>query len=203
MSEDVEQKMSEKATSAAEPAAQRASALQRLIEILLPLSADDRQNVLETVQTFFGTHGIHNTAAPIKGGHSTSTRPTNFQFSEELKKPSPKAFMFEKSPQTDVERVACLAYYLAHYRDVPHVKTKDITSLNTESAHKPFSNTAVSVENATKMGYLVPSVKGAKQISALGERFVEALPDRDAAREIFERSRKRRVEARQKKPSEG
>jgi hypothetical protein len=100
--------------------------------------------------------------------------------------------MFDKSPRTDVERVACLAYYLAHYRGAPHFKTKDITALNTESAHKPFSNTAVAVDNAAKMGYLVPSVKGAKQISASGERFVEALPDREAAREIFEQSRPKR-----------
>src|SRR5689334_20180124 len=29
---------------------------------------------------------------------------------------SPKEFMAEKAPATDVERVACLAYYLTHYR---------------------------------------------------------------------------------------
>ncbi len=93
--------------------------------------------------------------------------------------------MHDKAPQTDVERVACLAYYLSHYRSTPHVKTKDITALNTESAHKPFSNTALAVDNATKTGYLVPSVKGSKQVSAYGERFVEALPDREAAKEIM------------------
>ena len=26
--------------------------------------------------------------------------------------PSPKQFLLEKAPQTDVERIACLAYYL-------------------------------------------------------------------------------------------
>jgi hypothetical protein len=82
-----------------------------------------------------------------------------------------------------------LAYYLARYRSTPHVKTKDITALNRESAHRPFSNTAVAVDNATKTGYLVPSIKGSKQISAYGERFVEALPDREAAKEIMDRAR--------------
>jgi len=41
------------------------------------------------------------------------------------------------------------------------------------------------------MGYLVPSVKGSKQLSASGEKFVEALPDRDAAKEILERYSRR------------
>jgi hypothetical protein len=57
-----------------------------------------------------------------------------------------------------------------------------LSRLNTEAAQPKFSNAAVSVENAAKMGYLVPAVKGHKQLSATGERFVQALPDRDAAR---------------------
>src|SRR5437762_3507811 len=50
---------------------------------------------------------------------STQQRPTNgsapkFAERSEL---SPKDFMFQKQPRTDVERIACLAYYLTHYRD--------------------------------------------------------------------------------------
>jgi len=101
--------------------------------------------------------------------------------------------MHDKSPQTDVERVACLAYYLAHFRSTPHVKTKDISAINTESAHRKFSNAANAVENATKQGYLVPSIKGCKQVSAAGEQFVEALPDRETAKEIMDRARIGRV----------
>jgi hypothetical protein len=180
--------------SSSEYAALRATALQRAIADLLPLRVEDRQNVLETLATFFGvdlpaSRGVQHSATSVP-----SSRTTNFQFSEQPQSAtlSPKAFMVEKSPQTDVERVACLAYYLAHYRGTPHVKTKDITALNTESAHRRFSNTAVAVDNATKAGYLVSSVKGAKQISALGERFVESLPDREAARAVFEQGRHRR-----------
>lgn len=100
-----------------------------------------------------------------------------------------KQFMHDKAPNTDVERVACLAYYLSHYRASPHFKTKDITALNTEAAQRRFSNTAFAVENATKTGYLVPSIKGCKQLSAAGERFVEALPDRVAARDAMDRAK--------------
>jgi hypothetical protein len=107
---------------------------------------------------------------------------------------SPKDFMFQKSPQTDVDRVACLAYFLTHYRDNGHFKTTDISLLNTEAAQMKLSNTAYAVVNATNAGLLVPAGKGAKQLSAAGEKYVELLPDRPAAKESLAayRSRRRR-----------
>lgn len=176
------------------PAAEKAAALQRIIAELLPFNSEDRHMLIETLTTFFainlqknGSFGI--ASVPVR---SSPSRDTAFQFSETTDVPSPKHFMLDKSPKTDVERVACLAYYLGHYRGTPHFKTKDISAISTESAHKRFSNAASAVENATKMGYLVPSVKGSKQLSASGERFVEALPDREAAKDLFERPRQRR-----------
>jgi hypothetical protein len=120
-----------------------------------------------------------------------SNSETPFLFSEK-DTPSPKQFMIDKTPTTDVERVACLAYYLTHYRAMPHFKTKDITDLNVEAAQRRFSNAAFAVVNATNSGYLVPSVKGCKQLSGPGEQFVQALPDHEAAREAFERLKWRR-----------
>lgn len=105
---------------------------------------------------------------------------------------SPKQFLEEKQPQSDVDRVACLAYYLAHYRNMPHFKTVDISKLNTEAAQFKFSNTAVAVNNATFRGLLASAGKGNKQISAVGERFVAALPDREAAKKVLDRIRHRR-----------
>ena len=84
--------------------------------------------------------------------------------------------MFEKQPNTDIERVACLAYFLTHYRDTPHFKTLDISKINTEAAQIKFSNAAQAVENATKAGLIVQSLKGQKQLSAIGEQYVQALP---------------------------
>jgi c-di-GMP-binding flagellar brake protein YcgR len=91
-----------------------------------------------------------------------------------------------------VERVACLAYYLAHFRDTPHFQTIDISKLNTEAAQLKFANAANSVSNAVESGLLVPAGKGKKQISAVGERFVDALPDREDAKAVLSRMRKRR-----------
>jgi hypothetical protein len=110
---------------------------------------------------------------------------------------SPKDFLLDKKPRTDVERVACLAYFLTHYRDTPFFKTIDISKLNTEAAQPKFSNAAKAVDNATNSRYLVPGAKGNKQLSATGELFVQALPDRESAKSamISQRPRRRRKPA--------
>lgn len=179
-----------------DPAAAEAQALQRIIAELSPLKSEARLRIIDTVRTFFGLPVVsardlfpaRDTPHPPAAG-----RDTPFQFSEDA--PTAKQFLHDKAPSTDVERVACLAYYLANYRGTPHFKTKDITALNTEAAQRPFSNTAFAVDNAAKTGYLVPSIKGHKQLSAAGERYVEALPDRAAAREIMERPGRKRGSA--------
>ena len=104
----------------------------------------------------------------------------------------PKEFMFQKQPRTDIERIACLAYYLTHYRDTRQVKTIDLSKLNTDAAQIKFSNTAFAVVNATNAGLLVAAEKGCKQLSAVGELYVEALPDRDKAKEVLANARIRR-----------
>jgi hypothetical protein len=163
--------------------------LQRVIADLSPLSDSARQRLIDTVCTFFGISAErHEGPAAIPNHTSAPNRESTFRFSE-AEEPPAKQFVHDKAPSTDVERVACLAYYLSRYRGVPHFKTKDITAINTEAAQRPFSNTAFAVENATKTGYLVPSIKGCKQISAAGERFVEALPDRVSAKEVMERAK--------------
>ena len=77
---------------------------------------------------------------------------------------SPKEFLLQKQPSTDVERVACLAYYLTTYRSMPHFRTVDISKLNTEAAQIKFANAAYTVTNATNAGFLVPAGKGNKQL---------------------------------------
>jgi len=156
---------------------------------------DTRRRILRTVETFFfETHGASGLRpvgqSAAQGPPLQGARRTNFEGREAL---PPKEFLFRKQPQTDVERVACLAYYLTHYRETPHFKTVDISLLNTEAAQVKYSNAAKSVGNAIRSGLLVPAGKGAKQLSALGERYVEALPDRTAARETLANIRTRRA----------
>jgi hypothetical protein len=167
-----------------------ASVLAEVVSALKRLSPESRQRLIATVSTFFSpslAYSQTNTNPPVSAVSSPST------FSD-TKPITAKQFILEKEPRTDVERVACLAFYLTRYADTPHFKTVDLSRLNTEAAQPKFSNPAVAVDNATKMGYLVPAIKAHKQLSAAGERFVQALPDREAAKAAMNsiRSRMRR-----------
>ena len=97
--------------------------------------------------------------------------------------PSPRDFMSQKRPQSHVERVACLAYYLSRHRSTPHFKAADIGALNTDAAGQKFGNLSRDVDNADRhSGFIVSAGKGAKQLTARGEALVEALPDREAVK---------------------
>lgn len=170
------------------------NALQKIISVLQELSQDSREKLLKTVITFFG---IQTTGRRVISEESTqlSFDKALPSFSED-RSMSPKEFLIEKEPHTDVEKVACLAYYLTHYRDTQHFKTIDISKLNTEAAQRKFSNATKAIANAMRSGYLVPSTKGHKQLSAAGELFVQALPDRNAAREAMSKAHPRRKTSR-------
>jgi hypothetical protein len=164
------------------------TAFNEVVSALTKLDPERRERVLGSVVTFLGIERKAGKPGPISG---RTVSAVSGGFSED-RSISPKEFMLEKQPRTDVERIACLAYYLTHYRDMPHFKTIDLSTLNTEAAQMKFSNATFSSNNASKMGYLVPASKGQKQLSAIGERFVRALPDRDAAKQVMDQARPRR-----------
>ena len=162
----------------------------KVIKDLLPFDPYSRLRVYRTVGTFFGFEDSY----PKVAGNVDSRVPENvsreprFSSSDE----TPKEFLLQKGPNTNVERVACLAYYLTHYRDTLHFKTIDINKLNTEAAQIKLSNPSQAVNDAVKTGYLAAATKGMRQLSAQGEQYVEALPDRDAAKEVKPRTKSKR-----------
>ena len=170
-------------------------ALSSIVATLKQLEPDVQRRVLESVQTFLGfspqphsqAHAGHKPQSSATHGNGNTT---DFSRDRTL---SPKEFIRDKHPVTDADRVTCLAYYLTHYRDMPHFKTVDISALNTEAAQPKFSNASVALDNATRDGYLVAAAKATKQISSAGEKYVELLPDREAAREALRSFRTRRT----------
>jgi hypothetical protein len=189
--------VSERAARSMEQQVLRAS-----IEGLSRLSDEGRQRILKTLSVYFDVSLAHgqspSSAARSDQKAAVSSREPAFGVRDAM---TPKQFVMEKSPHTDVERVACLAYYLTHYRNTPHFKTIDISKLNTEAAQLKFSNAAVAVNNASLRGFVAAAGKGQKQLSAVGERFVDALPDRDAAKIALESMRPRRSRKRARNPS--
>jgi hypothetical protein len=110
--------------------------------------------------------------------------------------PTAKSFLAQKEPKTDAERITCLAYYLTHYKATPRFKTKELQALNVEAAQPKFSNPAVAVMNAAGSKYLSPAGGGDKQITVLGEKLIDALPDREKVKGL--RAKRRRKATRKK-----
>ena len=181
-----------------QPMADDAEILGQMISTLKRLSADERTRIYRTIGTFFQLEAspstVPSTLTDSRANHSATdslhTPSDRFPFSGD-RTPSPKQFLNEKQPRTDVERVACLAFYLTHYRGTPEFTTLDISKINTEAAQRKLANATVAVNNASQYGYLAPAGKGMKQISAAGERYVQALPDYDAAKTLLASARPR------------
>lgn len=172
-----------------------------IIGNLIKFDTESRLRIYKTVGTFFGFEDPYakaNREGDPRAIRTDDLREPHFSTNEEP--PSPKDFLYQKQPDTDAERVACLAYYLSHFRATPHFKTVDISKLNTEAAQIKFSNPSHAVWNATRSELLVPASKGMKQLSAYGERYVDALPDRAAVKEAMSSRRPRRP---RKKSSQG
>jgi hypothetical protein len=147
--------------------------LQEILVALQHLSEHSRKKLIRTLLAFFEISpaelvdfGMYNHLAGI-GGTVDQTM-------------SPMEFMQNKQPQTDEERIACLGYYLTHFRGTPQFKTSDITKLNLEAKQQKFTNSTKAINNANREGYLISTAKkGIRKLSAAGERLVKALPDRE------------------------
>ena len=164
-------------------------ALQKIVDVLSPLADEDRSSLVNSIMIYFEINTSQ--ISPQKDNHTHSASNINgrnpvFAGHKDL---TPKEFLAEKDPQTDIERVACLAYYLTYYRDLQYFKTIDISNINTEAAQRKFSNPTYTMNNATQRGFLVPAPKKQKQLSVLGERYVDVLPDQQAARAVAEKQR--------------
>ena len=169
------------------------SALTEALAIMDALEESERHRVIKALLTFYNLE-----SSPTAGRFRMSPSPSpdvaqlwgerELPFKEDTNL-DPKEFMKQKKPTSAVERIACLAFYLAKFRDKAFFKTHDLTRLNTEAAQPKFSNASQSTANALKYGYLASGSKGNRQISAFGEEFVNALPDRDAAKEVSKQMR--------------
>lgn len=155
-----------------------------IVTALKKLDIEAQKNILQAVTTILGISSTipyaNSNEGFLKVGIDTPSR-QSVSFLEN-RSMSPKEFLRDKSPVTDVDRITCLAYYLSHYRDMPHFKTIDLSTLNTEAAQPKLSNATVAVDHASRAGLLVQAGGGKKQISAGGELYVQALPNREAAK---------------------
>jgi hypothetical protein len=158
-------------------------AVQEALALLWPLDAEARARAVAGIAGALGVGGVlgSGTAGRTQFG-AAGVGSSNGAYLGE-----PEEFLALKAPETDVERVAVLAYYLKHARGQRHFKTRELSELNLDAAGPRLSNASYTASNATKkMGYLAAGPGGTKQITKRGEALVENLPDRAAAKAAVE-----------------
>ena len=180
----------------------------KVVRLLESLDTEAQSHVLQTVTTWLhlDSHSTraHGPQRVLASSATADAPPGEYPFSGRAEV-NAKEFMLEKEPITDLERLTCLAYYLTHYRSQPYFKTEDLSKLNMDAAQPKFSNAAYTAKNAMRDGYFVQAPKkGLRQLSALGEQYVQALPDHVAARAVRKRmgNRGRRIRVKDTPASE-
>jgi hypothetical protein len=159
-------------------------ALRTCATALEPLGNDARTRILNWLIQRYGGASSQSLSQPSVPGFPNA--PAAGSASPEVV--TPKRFVQDKAPKTDVERVAVLAYYLSRFRGTERFQTSDLTELNTEAAQPRFSNAANTASNAVKStGLFTDAGKGLRQLTLKGEELVEALPSRDAVKAVTEK----------------
>jgi len=183
-------------------------AMKAAVTALEPLEPDERDRAIRWIATTLGVSD----AVPAAGGGGGSGGggsggggsgggggPSTEHAGIDGK--TPKAFMAEKKPTTDVERFACLGYYLTNARKQPQFKTRDISTLATEAAQPKMSNASQVGKDAVRANFLAGAGGGKRQMTDLGERVVEALPDQEAVKRVRAEVPKRRKRTRKSSKS--
>ena len=156
-------------------------ALASVLKALAPLPDDSKTFVFRTAAERLGL-----SCGNIRRESSTRSESDQGNRSERSELTmTPKGFLRSKRPSSELQRMVCLAYYLTFVQEKPHFKTQDLTALNTDAAGGKFSNPSATVRNATSQSrFFAPGPKGTKQITSLGEDYVNALPDQDEAKTV-------------------
>ncbi len=175
-------------------------ALGTVVDALQQLDDQQKLWVLQTAASRFSlrtpTSATSGGTPAVGSAASSPSGDTQVQSNGDI---SPKAFIRGKNPQSDVQRISCLAYYLTNFRATPRFKTKELTKLNGDASYPNFSNPTVAVNNARKEKYLTPAGGGYKKLTNIGEDLVNALPDQEKVRSLRTRPNRRKKRGPKKK----
>jgi hypothetical protein len=182
-------------------------AVKTIINALIDLDDEARGFVLKTVSARIGISISLNPTAEVHQHSpqtSTTVRKPALQLgsSSTANEQTPEAFLTGKKPRSEVQRVACLAFYLTDFKGQKQFKTKDLVQLNSDAGQARMSNASTTVANAEKSGYITLVGKGLKQITTFGKDIVNALPDEEAVKTLMARRRKPRRRKAKNAPAE-
>ncbi len=116
--------------------------------------------------------------------HGGATEKAAQTIENATEKPHLDNFVSDKAPRDLYQYTAVLAYHLKHYQKVNEFKTKDIKSAHVEARHPGLTNPADAISKAeTRYRFFTKGkTRGTRQLSILGEKVVNALPDQDAVK---------------------
>jgi hypothetical protein len=181
------------------------TALVSVMKALEPLGDPDRQWVLQSAANRWNLQVAN--INPGSGGGGTGAGATSAGGSgagaaneqAAIAQKNARAFMRLKNPQTDVQRVACLGFYVLHTTNQPGFKSMDVQTANTDSGGTRINFTRA-LDNATRKAKYISSRGGnEKQLTRLGEDVVMALPDQEKVREVEAATRGRGKRGKRKK----
>ena len=114
-----------------------------------------------------------------------------------------ESFVESKKPINDFQHVAVLAYYLREQRDLRDFKTRDIAKACGEAGYQKISNVSGAINKArSRYGYFTGGTKsGTNQLSAVGRKLVEALPNHEKVQDVLKEFKKPNTKRKSKKIS--
>jgi len=179
------------------------AALVVVVKALENLSVEDRQWVLQSAASRWNTN--YNITANMGGFAVSANAVTGVQNANHVvpaksaaEMQNVRAFIRAKNPKTDVQRVACLVYYLTQTTGQLGFSSKDINQAHVDSGGSKINMTRA-LDNATRQSkYISSRGSNEKQLTTLGEDVVAALPDQAAVRAV-EVAMKSRGKVRKKK----
>jgi hypothetical protein len=167
-------------------------ALVAVVAALEPLNDADRHWVLQSAASKFALTVQAAAGGGQAGAASTNTvtatplvgTATTADVQAAITRKDPRAFIRLKKPNTDVQRVACIGYYLVQTTGQQGFTSKAISTAHTDSGGSKINMTRA-LDNATRAAkYLSNRGPREKQLTTLGEDVVNALPDQAAVKTI-------------------
>jgi uncharacterized protein (DUF934 family) len=159
-----------------------ATAFVKLTTVLDGLPPNQRTRLLRAVVAYYEE-------APEKAARSGEHPAGPVLFSEDRTMPIHE-FVDEKKPKTDATRIACLAYYLSHYRDQKTFGADELFRLNKVSKRWAVANPRLALQAAVRSGLIERAGVDRYAITPAGTLKVSALPDGPRVTNIEVRTRR-------------
>lgn len=146
----------------------------KLYDLLKDLEPEERQKAVSATLILFGDQ-----PTVIDGSRGAS--------SSRLEKHSAKSFMDEKDPQNKGEMLAVAARFLELYEEKQNHTKEEIQKVFSDARRNFDSrNYLRDIKNARNQAgfFNKNTAKGAETLSYYGQNYVDALPDREAAKAL-------------------